>query len=632
MSELFRGYVPTKNKACLTKFKGVADSELFTYEQVKNLPEYAGILATNTILIDVDDEVSGALLWKIIQSKGIKCRVHKTTKGYHFFFSGGNHISAKTSVYLACGIKADVKLGKRNGYAILKYDNEERPVIADFDEVDSCPAWLTATNNKTDFTKMNAGDGRNNTLYSYILTLISAGLSKEQARETLSIINEFILPEPLEDSELNTIMRDEAFPSEVFFEKNKFLFHKFAQFLQKEEHIIKIDRLLHIYADGRYIRDEERIRGAMLKYLPRLSRAQRSETYDYLKDSIWQITPRAPAEYIAFNNGIFNIRTKEFLQHSPEHVITNVIPWDYNPNAYSEIVDTTLNKMCCQDTSMRALLEEIIGSCFYRSNTLGGGKAFILLGDKSNGKSTFLDLLIAILGEENVSNLSLQELSQRFKTADIFDKPAVIGDDIPATWIPDASIFKKIVTGNMTNVEFKGKDAFNMRPYCKLLFSANDMPRIEDKTGAVTRRIIPVPFRAVFKPTDADYDPHIKYKLMTQQGIEYLIRLGLEGLERVLDRNEYTVNDNILQELKDIDKLNNPIIDFIEEIGEEAIINNKRDDVYDKYVGYCMRNHINIASLNSVTRQINKRLGTEVKREQINNVQFKIYVKKHTEK
>lgn len=628
VENLFRGYVPTKNKACMTKFKGVPDSELYVYDQVKNLPEYAGILAKNTVLVDVDDETSGELLLKIIQSKGVKCRIHKTTKGYHFFFIGGSHISAKTGVKLACGIKADIKLGKRNGYAILKYNNEERPIIFDPESIDECPAWLNPVNTKIDFINMKAGEGRNNSLYTYILSLLSSGLNKEQARETLNIINEFILPDPLDESELNTIMRDEAFPSEVFYEKNKFLFHKFAQFIQKEENILKIDKMLHIYADGIYVRDEERIRGTMLKYIPHLSRAQRTETYEYLNDYIWQSSPRTAAEYISFNNGIYNIETKEFLPHSSDYIITNVIPWDYNPNAYSDIVDKTLNKMACNEPTLRALLEEIVGSCFYRSNTLGGGKAFILLGDKSNGKSTFLDLLIEVLGVDNVSNLSLQELSQRFKTADIFDKLADIGDDIPSTWVPDASIFKKIVTGNRTNVEFKGKDAFNMRPYAKLLFSANDMPRIEDKTGAVTRRIIPVPFRAVFSPDDADYDPNIKYKLMTTEGMEYLIKIGLEGLERVLTTNEYTTNQDVLKELKDIDELNNPIIGFIEDLGDEWFIHNNTKAVYGKYMEYCVESGLNPISINSLNRQVNKRLGTEIKRRQINGEQFKIYVKK----
>lgn len=79
--------------------------------------------------------------------------------------------------------------------------------------------------------------------------------------------------------------------------------------------------------------------------------------------------------------------TGELKPFSTDIVITNKIPWDYKPDAYSELADSTLNKLACGDAAIRALLEECIGYCFYRRNELG--KAFILTGDKSNGKSTF---------------------------------------------------------------------------------------------------------------------------------------------------------------------------------------------------------------------------------------------------
>lgn len=48
--ELFRAYVPTKNKKCTMQFKGVPSSQLMTYDEVKNLQEYAGILANDVYL------------------------------------------------------------------------------------------------------------------------------------------------------------------------------------------------------------------------------------------------------------------------------------------------------------------------------------------------------------------------------------------------------------------------------------------------------------------------------------------------------------------------------------------------------------------------------------------------------
>ena len=75
----FRGYVETKDKQCVEKFKGRTDFK--TYEQVKSLPEFAGILAEDTILVDLDDGESSDVLFKVVQDYSLNCRVYRTTRG-----------------------------------------------------------------------------------------------------------------------------------------------------------------------------------------------------------------------------------------------------------------------------------------------------------------------------------------------------------------------------------------------------------------------------------------------------------------------------------------------------------------------------------------------------------------------
>ena len=74
--------------------------------------------------------------------------------------------------------------------------------------------------------------------------------------------------------------------------------------------------------------------------------------------------------------------------------------------------------------------------CLYRDNTIGGGKAVILVGEKSNGKSTFLHVVKNMLGDKNIASLDLKELGDRFKTAELFGKLANIGDDIGMNLLP----------------------------------------------------------------------------------------------------------------------------------------------------------------------------------------------------
>ena len=137
--ELFKGYVPTKDKKCLMPFKNKSPSELRTYEQVKNLPEFAGILGENTALIDIDDYEQSEILMNIVGDLQLRCRVYETSRGKHFLFKNineGQYIqpSCKTKTVLACALNADIKVGCKNSYSILKYDNTERKIIYDIFE------------------------------------------------------------------------------------------------------------------------------------------------------------------------------------------------------------------------------------------------------------------------------------------------------------------------------------------------------------------------------------------------------------------------------------------------------------------------------------------------------------------
>lgn len=583
---LFKGYVSTKNKKCLEKFKDV--KKLKTLDDVKDLPEFAGVLAENTVLIDVDDGEESEILFDIVMDKKLKCKVYKTTRGMHFYFLNDNTIkSNKTNTSLFCGLHADIKLGSRNSYSILKFNNTDREVLYDADEYETIPKYLLPIKYDIDFIDMENGDGRNQKLFNYILTLQSHGFGVEDSRECIRIINEYVMYDGLSDNELETILRDESFKKPTFYDGKTFLFDKFAEFLKNTYHIKLINDQLHMYKDGIYISNNAEIEKAMINYIPNLSKTKRNEVLEYIKLIVEPVIPTA-CDYITFKNGIYNLSTGELLEFDPAIITQNKINYDYNSNAYHELMDKTLDRLSCDDKDIRAIIEEMIGYCFFRRNELG--VAFILIGDKKNGKSTLLGVLQKLIGEVNISSLDLKELDQRFKTAELFGKLANIGDDIGEDFIPDTAIFKKLVTGDRINVERKGQQPFEFNSYAKLLFSANKIPRMKDKTGAIKRRLVIIPFEATFDKSDSDFDPYIKSKLQHQTSMEYLIQLGIAGLKRVLKNNSFTQSDKVVKEVEKYDKENNPVMMFLDEIDIVDVINQSTTEVYNKYSTWCIEN------------------------------------------
>lgn len=627
----FKGYVMTENKKCIEKFKDRTDFK--TLEQVQSLPEYAGILAPDAILIDIDDEEQSELLFRICEKEEIRCRILKSRSGMHFLFKNSKVDKCYTKTKLACGLRdIDIKSGFKNSYEVLKIDGKDREVLYDIlegEEYQELPKWLFPMKTTMEFLDMKVGDGRNQALFNYILTLQSSDFSVEEARKTIRIINTYVLKEPLSESELSVVLRDDAFKKPIFFKGNSFLFDKFATYIKNNNHIIRINGQLHLFKDGVYVPGQEEIEAVMIKHISGLSNAKRSEVFKYLNLLLLENTPIAPPNLIAFRNGIYDLNTDTLQPFNPNIVITNRIPWDYNPAAYSKLADETLNNIACNDEQVRKILEECVGACFYRSNTLGDGKAFILTGEGSNGKSTFIAMLQHLLNEDNIAALDLKELDQKFQNAALFGKLANLGDDISDEFIVNAALFKKFVTGERVQVQNKGEKPFEFNNYAKFIFSANTIPRIKDKTGAVLRRLLIVPFNANFSKKDADHDSGIKYKLQEQNVMEYLIVLGLNALKEVIKNKGFTESSKVQEQLKEYEETNNPIIGFFEECEMESfqIENEQSDKVFRRYKEYCVANNFNAMSKAEFSKQICRKLGLTTKTKKFQGKVFRIYTK-----
>lgn len=627
MNELYKGYVETKDKKCIEKFKGRTDFK--TYEQVESLPEFAGILAENTILVDLDDGKQAEILMNIVENLQLDCKVIDTTRGKHFLFHNTKIKSCSTHSTLAVGLTADIKVGFKSSYEVLKVNGEERFIEWDAEEghdYQEIPKWLFPVKTKADFLTMDAGDGRNQALFNYILTLQSSGFSVEECRECITLLNRYVLKEPLSDSELEVILRDDAFKKPIFFDGNTLLHEKFAEYLKNAKHIVRINGQLHIYKDGIYVPGYRAIEGEMIQLIPHLRDAQRKEVLKYL-ELIAEPAKAADANFIAFKNGVYDVAHEVMVPPSPDLILTNRIEHNFNPAAYSELMDSTLNKLACQDKDIRALLEECVGYCFYRRNELG--KAFILTGDKSNGKSTFLDVVAAILGEDNISTLDIKELGDRFSTSMMFGKLANIADDIGDDFLQgtQVSVFKKVVTGNRIKAERKGQDPFEFSPYVKILASANEIPRMKDKTGAVLRRLVIIPFNATFSKDDPDYRPFIKYDLMQPEALEYMIALGMEGLKRVISNRAFTVPTLVQEQLDEYEESNNPIIAFLKDVELSELENEPTSDVYRRYNLFCTENSLQAMSAIAFTKQLCRRCGFTLTRKRVDGEIKRVYEK-----
>ena len=625
---VFRTYVKGSGKRSVEKHKNI--KHVRTFEDASQFESFGAVLNDGFIDISFDSEDMSERFLDMADANDWKCLVLRNPINGHVHSYWRNKKIKKNGVdkKLACGLIADIHSG--GTYIPLRVDKVDRfPPEYDIFEgerYDYVPDELMPILTDIKIYDMEDGEGRNATLFKYILVLQNQlKLTKDVIRRVLNNTNQYVFNEPLDQYEMETILRDESFEKPSFFdEKKRFMHDQFAEFMCDRMNVVKINGQLHIYEDGIYVSGYKKIESEMIKIIPQLKNNQRKEVLAYL-ELIAEEKTTSDARYIGFANGIYDVVTDSMMDFSPEIVITNMLPWEYNKEAYNELADHTLNRLACDDHQIRLLLEECIGYCMYRRNELG--KAFILTGDKSNGKSTFLDVLKVLLGEENISALDLAELGDRFSTAMMYNRLANIGDDIGDDFMQGNQVatFKKIITGNRIKAERKGQDPFDFNPYVKLLFAANDIPRMRDKSGAVLRRLVIIPFNAKFTKQDPDYRPFIKYELEEQSSIEYLIKLGVDGLRRVLENSAFTESDSVNEQLSEYEEENNPILGFIKDNDRASIVNQSTTDVYARYMMFCNDSGMNPMSKVVFIKNINKRMNICVKRARINGKSIKIF-------
>lgn len=626
----FKGYVIGKGKQAIMKVKNV---QLLSWDAVQRYRSFGTILNQYFVDISFDTNERSQKFWDMAEKNNWKCLIFENLENGHIhsIWRIPNNWKFKDGrdKKLAVGLIADIHSGST--YIPLRVDGVDRfPPSFEPDDIDEVPVELFPVNTTIDLEGLQEGDGRNEELFRYILILQSQlGLDEELIRKVLYNTNYFIFQEPLSDDELEVILRDEAFQKPVFFCDKTFLFDRFATWLKNTYHVVKINNQLHIYQNGIYV-EGENLGTVIRENIPNIKKNQKAEVFDCLRD-ITECKTQADARYIAFRNGVLDIVTGQMQPFSPDLVITNQIPWDYNPEAYSKLADDTLNKLACGDQPIRALLEECIGYCFYRANDYK--KSFMLTGKGNNGKSTFLDCVKAILGDGNISALDLKELGDRFSTSMMFGKLANIGDDIGDDFLQGSQVatFKKVVSGNRIKAERKGQDPFEFNPYVKLLFSANDIPRMKDKTGAVLNRLVIIPFNARFTKylpsgeIDPDYNPKIRYELVQQSSVEYLIRVGVEGLKRIIENQGFSKSDATEQMAEEYDLMNNPIKGFFAEQEEGYIFRETVQDIFTRYQLYCNDCGIKPETKISFGKTVAEMFQVESKNTRVNGKQVRFY-------
>lgn len=421
--------------------------------------------------------------------------------------------------------------------------------------------------------------------------------------ENRNIINEPIR-ENLPQEELTKIMYD------VNVNENLDYFHIFDKslnassvsdsnifnYLSQAEQIGFLNETPYIYEDGICKRDEDgSILMTMIKKLiyPRFQRIPAiRRVYGLFVNDRWLKIDmnwfnRQPLEYVIFENAVYNAKTKALLEHSCTMHAINKIPFSYDPKKEYKCprIESFLDEAL--SPGAKEMFLEYVGYCM--TTDTRQQKFLMFTGEGGTGKSVFINLVAHAIGYDNISSIDLKSLADnRFSSFNLFQKLLNVCADIDKGSLSDVANIKLLTGGDIIKGEPKGKEPIFFRNYAKLLFSANEIPRIKgENTCAFYRRLLVIPLNK--KPEKIN--TNLLNELLPE--IEGFIHLCMDALYRMYERGEILESEESKAATHALRLFSDSVEAFLNEktvVSKDGKIPGK--DLHQAYKDYCIENEL----------------------------------------
>ena len=288
-----------------------------------------------------------------------------------------------------------------------------------------------------------------------------------------------------------------------------------------------------------------------------------------------------------FINGTLDLTTYEFREHRESDLCSMQVSYAYDKTIYSAKWDNFIAEICADDPKRIALLQEIAGYILFPDCSLQ--KCFFLMGEGANGKSVYLDILSAVFGEDNTSNIEMSGLVEPFQRIQLISSILNVSSETKTDVKGAESIFKQVVVGDRINGCYKNKDFIDFRSRAKLLFACNELINAKDISYGFVRRICFVKFENKFVdnpsgPKELKKDNEITKKLM--EDLPAIFNWALEGYIILKSTKEFTQTDDEQTSIQEFMEMTNPIHVFIKEADlPDRITNN---ELYEEYRSWCI--------------------------------------------
>lgn len=315
---------------------------------------------------------------------------------------------------------------------------------------------------------------------------------------------------------------------------HKILYNNIIDYLKQRFCIINTNKILYVFSKGKFYENRGRIEQEAITCLKQGGLADEKKIRAVVDEIIYRLC-NTEIEYVyAFNdNGMIPVSNGvvarkpviHLLPNSPAWGCTYRLPVEFIEDADTKKVEDFL-KAIVDEKDVPLLIQSVAQALSHNDNYQN---SYLLDGSGANGKSTFLDLVLLTIGNDNTTSISLQELTEdKFKAAELLGKLMNIYADLPKNTIKSAGKFKMLTGGDQITVERKYAHPFSFVNKAVFIFSANELPAVDDESFAFWRRWTLIQFPNKFK-----VNPAFERELLTPANASGFLKLILKEMLRI---------------------------------------------------------------------------------------------------
>lgn len=303
---------------------------------------------------------------------------------------------------------------------------------------------------------------------------------------------------------------------------------------------------------------------------------------DKLIDS--QKAQKDQIKYLTLQNGLYNLNDETVIAHTADIFTTNLLPYDFDPDAKCIRFLKYLNEVFLGDKETIDFIQESIGYAFYKS--IPKPAIFFLIGSGSNGKSVFIDTITNLFGEENASSISLNSLANEYYILELFGKMINISSETPHKKQINTDKVKAAVAGDWITGREPYKQPKKFKPFAKHYLAMNEIPLIDDSSHGMWRRLYLIEFPRTF--SEDEMDVYLTEKLKKE--LSGIFNWALEGYERLREKNFiFSEGKSMVRSKQNYKDQSNSVFAFAAQHFLKAGADDrvKFKDVYDHYRYFC---------------------------------------------